>query len=92
MKKLIMSLIVVTIIGGASFGVYQNSTFKPFLNEGGLASIEALAAETKCTRASISSQNTGTCKKKVNGTGDSCVVPNTWDSKNCDGDVVVVDE
>jgi hypothetical protein len=52
-----------------------------------LEGIEALASESKCTTNSDSSKNTGTCKSKVDGTGDSCVTSGFWDSKNCDGEV-----
>ena len=86
MKKKLVFLASVALMAGASFGVPQNSSnFN--LSEIGLAGVEALASgETVCLNKPGS--NTGACKKKVNGTGFSCVAAGSWDSKDCYGETV----
>ena len=54
----------------------QTGTFSDF---------ETGVQPTTCTVSPNSNENTSTCKKKVDGSGNACVTPGFWDSKNCNG-------
>lgn len=77
MKKFFKSTtsIICAIVLTASLSFAQ--VIQPDPGEGG--------GGTQCT--SSSTENTGTCKKKVDGSGDSCVTAGFWDWKNCNGQV-----
>ena len=79
-KKLLVglaALIITTIAGLSSFAQAVFETQK-----------DEQVTETpltKCTISSIPKDNEGICKAKINGTGDACVKPGFWETKNCDG-------
>lgn len=80
-KKVLAGLVVVAIAALTTFNVtanVQNNQLSTLM----FNDLEALAAgESTCT--SSSSENTGACKAKADGTGDACVEAGFWDSKNC---------
>lgn len=85
MKSKIVFLCVLVTIAFTSFAfsVDSQNNKLSFLT---MTGIEALSAkETRCLVSSTSKDNTGFCKKAVNNTGDVCVTPGAWDSKNCYG-------
>ncbi len=84
------SLVVIATVLVTAFASYKvsksinNSSTE--LSKITLFNLEALGSgESVCITSS--SKNTGVCKAKVDGTGDSCVTAGFWDVKNCKGDL-----
>jgi hypothetical protein len=85
MRKKILCIIAVSAVGAiATFNLNLGSKSSD-MSDVSLTNVEAIASE--CTTSSNSSENTGTCEKRTDGDGDSCVAPDFWDSKNCNGQV-----
>ena len=89
MKKVIISSIfTLALIATTGYGVNRSLNSDANLSGLALNNVEALAAgETICQADPV--KNTGVCKRKVDGNGDSCVTPGIFDFRNCIRDVVI---
>ena len=81
-KKILGGIAAVAIAAIAALNINVNLEENNKLSILALNDLEALAGgESNCI--STSGENTGTCKAKADGTGDVCVEPGFWDTKNC---------